>query len=62
MIGYRMATTRRAAFFDGAEICLEVAIVLCSVTLLTGAPLFWRLSFVTTAIGVALVAFGALHG
>ena len=55
MIGYRMATTRRAAFFDGAEICLEVAIVLGSITLLTGLPLFWRLSFAGTALGLALV-------
>jgi len=56
------AAAHRATFYDGAEICLEVAIVLCSVTLLTGAPLFWGLSFITTALGVALVAFGALHG
>jgi uncharacterized protein DUF4337 len=55
------AAAHRATFFDGAEICLEVAIVLCSVTLLTGAPLFWRLSFGTTAIGVALALVGMLR-
>jgi hypothetical protein len=54
------AAAHRATFYDGAEICLEVAIVLCSVTLLTGAPLFWRLSFVTSALGIALVAAGFL--
>ncbi len=49
---------RRATFFDAAEICLEVAIVLCSIALLTGSLLFWRISFVGTAIGVAIAAMG----
>jgi len=53
-------TARRATFFDGAEICLEVTIVLCSVTLMAGAPIFWRLSFGTTALGLALVVVGVL--
>jgi ABC-type multidrug transport system fused ATPase/permease subunit len=52
------AAARKATFFDGAEICLEVAIVLCSIALLTGTRLFWRLSFVGSAIGVAIAAFG----
>jgi Domain of unknown function (DUF4337) len=56
------AAARRAAFFDGAEICLEVAIVLCSITLLTGSPLFWRLSFAGTALGLVLVLVGVLRG
>jgi len=55
------ASARRATFFDGAEICLEVAIVLCSITLLTGTPLFWRLSFVGGAAGLALVVVGFLR-
>jgi len=54
------AAARRANYFDAAEICLEIAIVLCSITLLTGAPLFWRLSFVGAAIGIAIGAFGFL--
>ena len=54
-------TARRATFFDASEICLEVAIVLCSVTLMTGAPIFWRLSFGTTALGLALVVAGFLR-
>jgi hypothetical protein len=49
---------RRATFFDAAEICLEVAIVLCSVSLLTGTALFWQLSFVGTVIGLGIAAFG----
>jgi hypothetical protein len=55
------AAARRATLFDGAEICLEVAIVLCSISLLTGTLFFWRVSFVGTAIGVAVAAFGFLH-
>ena len=55
------AAARRATYFDGAEICLEVAIVLCSITLLTGTPLFWGLSFGGTALGVALVVVGLLR-
>jgi hypothetical protein len=56
------AVARRAAFFDGAEICLEVAIVLCSITLLTGSSLFWRLSFAGTALALALVLVGMVRG
>jgi hypothetical protein len=51
----------RATFFDAAEICLEVAIVLCSVALLTGTLLFWRISFVGTAIGCAIAIAGFLR-
>jgi len=56
------ATARRATFFDAAEICLEIAIVLCSIALLTGTLLFWRISFVGAAIGVAIAAWGFLRG
>jgi hypothetical protein len=52
---------RRATFFDASEICLEVAIVLCSIALLTGSLLFWRISFVGTAIGVAIAVVGFLR-
>jgi uncharacterized protein DUF4337 len=54
------AIARRATFFDAAEICLEVAIVLCSVALLTGTLLFWRISFLSAAIGAAVAAAGFL--
>jgi beta-lactamase regulating signal transducer with metallopeptidase domain len=55
------ATAHRATFFDIAEICLEVAIVLCSIALLTGTMWFWRLSFAGTAAGIAISAFGFLR-
>jgi hypothetical protein len=52
---------RRAAFFDAAEICLEIAIVLCSVALLTGNLIFWRVSFAGTVLGVVVAAIGLLR-
>jgi hypothetical protein len=52
---------RKATFFDAAEICLEVAIVLCSVALLTGSLLYWRISFVGTALGFAIAVVGFLR-
>lgn len=45
---------RHATMFDGSEVFIEVAIVLCSVSLLTGTPRFWRVSFVAMVIGFAL--------
>lgn len=55
------AAARRANFFDAAEICLEVAIVLCSIALLTGTRAFWLVSFVGTAIGLAIAGAGFLR-
>jgi hypothetical protein len=51
-------TQRRANFYDSAELFLEISIVLCSIALLAGAKLYWRLSFVTTAIGIGIALFG----
>jgi len=44
--------TRRAGRFDTSEIFLEIAIVLCSITLLTGTRAYWRISFISSAIGI----------
>ncbi len=55
------AIARRATFFDASEISLEVAIVLCSVALLTGGLAFWRISFLPAAAGVAVAAIGLLR-
>jgi len=54
---------RRANYYDGAELFLEISIVLCSIALLAEAKLFWKLSFITTilGIGVALFAFLGVH-
>jgi hypothetical protein len=48
-------TSRRAGRFDTSEIFLEIAIVLCSITLLTGTRLYWRISFLSSAIGIAFM-------
>jgi hypothetical protein len=51
---------RRADRFDGSEIFLEVAIVLCSITLLTGKRTYWLVSFAASAIGAVLMAVALL--
>ena len=52
------SAARRANFFDGSEVFLEVSIVLCSIALLTGSARFWRVSFVGAAIGLVASAVG----
>jgi hypothetical protein len=49
---------QRATRFDEAEVFLEIAIVLCSVTLLTGSRGFWLVSFGGAAIAILLAALG----
>jgi len=53
-------TARRAALFDSGEVFFEIAIVLCSIGLLTGALRFWYVSFVAAVAGVVTSAFGFL--
>jgi len=50
--------TLRADHFDSGELFLEISIVLCSIALLTAAKLYWRLSFITTALGIGVVLWG----
>lgn len=45
----------RALRFDTAEIFLEIAIVLCSITLLTGNRMYWMISLLSTVVGVGFV-------
>ncbi len=47
---------QRATRFDGAEIFIEVGIVLCSIALLTAMRSFWWFSFVPTLVGLVLAA------
>lgn len=49
---------RREDRYDSAELFLEVSIVLCSIALLAESKLYWRLSFVSTALGVVMVLWG----
>lgn len=50
--------TRRADHFDTSELFLEVSIVLCSISLLAETRMYWRISFVTTVIGIAVAVYG----
>jgi hypothetical protein len=49
---------RRGAIFDAGEVCLEMAIVLCSIALLADNKFFWRISFVGSLTGVGLALWG----
>jgi uncharacterized protein DUF4337 len=53
-------TQRRANFYDSGELFLEISIVLCSIALLAEMKLFWKLSFISTAIGLGLALWGLL--
>src|SRR5205814_1943769 len=44
---------QRATLFDSAEVFLEIAIVLCSIELMTGTARFWAISFIGAIIGAA---------
>jgi hypothetical protein len=48
----------KADFYDSSELFLEISIVLCSIALLAEMRVFWRLSFLSTAIGVVIVLWG----
>ena len=54
-------TARRATFFDSSEVFFEIAIVLCSIALLTGAGRFWQVAFVSAVLGVIASAMGFLR-
>jgi hypothetical protein len=51
---------RRALILDVAEMLMETSIVLCSISLLIATRLFWKISFVTTAVGVGFALFAYL--
>ncbi len=48
----------KADDFDRAELFLEISIVLCSIALLTEGKIYWRLSFITTAVGIGVALWG----
>jgi len=53
-------TQRRASYYDATELFLEISIVLCSIALLAEMKLFWKLSFITTVIGLGVALWGML--
>ncbi len=56
----RDLTQERANYYDGSELFLEVSIVLCSIALLADDKLYWKLSFISTILGIAVAAWGML--
>lgn len=52
-------THRKADRFDLGEVCLEVALVITSITLLSGRRIFWHLGMVIAAAG-GVIACSAL--
>ena len=52
------AASRKAAFYDGSELFLEVAIVLSSISLLAQSRLYWQASFLFILIGVGVGLWG----
>lgn len=56
----KMAIQKRADFYDGSELFLEISIVLCSIALLSGNKTFWHISFISTIGGVGVALWGLL--
>lgn len=50
--------SRKADHYDSAELFLEISIVLCSISLLAETRLYWRLSFISTLLGIAVLLWG----
>jgi hypothetical protein len=51
---------RRADRYDLGEVFLEIALVITSITLLSGRPAFWHAGLLLGVAGVAIAATGAL--
>jgi hypothetical protein len=52
--------THQADHYDSSELFLEISIVLCSIALVAENKLYWKLSFITSAIGVAIAIYGLI--
>ncbi len=51
---------RRGDRYDLAEVFLEIALVITSITLLSGRRIFWHLGIILGIVGVAIAASGAV--
>jgi hypothetical protein len=47
-------TQRKADRFDLAEVCLEIALVVTSITLLSGRRIFWHFGLITALAGICV--------
>lgn len=52
------ALSRKGNYYSGAELFLQLSVVLCSVALLTDLSVFWKGSFLSTAVGCLLAVVG----
>ena len=52
------ASERQARFYDGSELFLEMAIVVCSISLLARSRVYWKASFLFGVAGLALTLWG----
>jgi len=48
--------------YNVSELFLQISIVLCSIALLAESRFWWKISFLTTLIGVGLVLYGLMQG
>jgi len=55
-------TNRKANRFDLGEVFLEIALVITSITLLSGRRIFWHVGLLTAAAGVLVAASAWLVG
>ncbi len=51
---------RRGDRYDLAEVFLEIALVITSITLLSGRRIFWHLGIIFGIVGIAVAATGAV--
>ncbi len=51
---------RRGDRYDLAEVFLEIALVITSITLLSGRRIFWQLGIVMAILGIGITASGVL--
>jgi hypothetical protein len=54
------ALERSGDIYNVSELFLQVSIVLCSISLLAESLVFWKISFLSTLIGVGLLVYGLL--
>jgi hypothetical protein len=50
----------RADRYDWAEVLLEIALVIASITLLSGRKMFWYAGMAIAVFGVGMMVMGAL--
>ena len=53
---------RRGNRFDAGEVLLEIALIICSLTLLTKKKVFWISSIIVGIVGIAVALSGLLLG